>query len=70
MILRIVYHFTRNGAFLGPGSMFVVAAMLYVVAVYCGAVLPPEANSRHQQAGHVAEDLARNEDEASSPLLP
>jgi len=40
MVLRFVYHYTKDGAFLGPGSMFVVASMLYLVAVYCAYLLP------------------------------
>jgi hypothetical protein len=63
MILRAVYHYTRDGAFLGPGSMFVVAALLYLVAVYCGLVLPPEANSKYKRP-----DAPVNEN--ISPLLP
>jgi hypothetical protein len=68
MILRAVYHFTRDGAFLGPGSMFVVAAMLYLVAVYCGMELPPEANSKRSRSEDETETILMRE--TSLPLLP
>jgi len=40
MAMRFVYHYTKDGAFLGPGSMFVAASALYLVAVYCAYALP------------------------------
>jgi DHA1 family tetracycline resistance protein-like MFS transporter len=40
MTLRFVYHFTKDGAFVGPGSMFIFAAGLYVIASYCAYLLP------------------------------
>jgi MFS transporter, DHA1 family, tetracycline resistance protein len=40
MVLRWVYQYTRDGAFAGPGSMFLVAAMLDAVAVLCAYALP------------------------------
>ena len=40
MTLRFVYHFTKDGAFVGPGSMFIFAAGLYAVAVYIAYLLP------------------------------
>jgi len=38
--MRFVYHYTKDGSFLGPGSMFVAAATLYLVAIYCAYALP------------------------------
>lgn len=38
--MRFVYYFTKDGAFLGPGSMFVLASGLYLLAVYCAYLLP------------------------------
>lgn len=67
MVLRLVYHFTKDGAFLGPGSMFVVAAILYLVAVYCGYLLPLEANS---ESSHVDIELDDDSERvASTPLV-
>jgi len=40
MVMRFVYHYTKDGAFLGPGSMFIAASLLYLVAVYCAYMLP------------------------------
>jgi MFS family permease len=40
VVLRCVYHYTKDGAFFGPGSMFIVAACLYMIAVYCAFSLP------------------------------
>ena len=40
MALRTIYHFTKDGAFLGPGSMFIFAGCLYMIAVYCAYLLP------------------------------
>lgn len=40
MMMRFVYHFTKDGALVGPGSMFLFAAGLYAVASYCGYLLP------------------------------
>lgn len=70
--LRSVYHYTKDGAFLGPGSMFIVAAGLYLIAVYCAYLLPPEANSKHHLNGYInatdnlSEDLERT---PSTPLI-
>ncbi|GKY96168.1 hypothetical protein MPSEU_000576600 [Mayamaea pseudoterrestris] len=68
--LRFVYHYTKDGAFLGPGSMFIVAAGLYLVAVYCAHLLPPEANSKRGRC-EVRTSLALDDTErsSSSPLI-
>lgn len=47
MAMRYVYHLTVDGAFLGPGSMFVFASTLSLVAACCAYALPKErADSR------------------------
>jgi hypothetical protein len=47
MAMRYVYHLTVNGAFLGPGSMFVFASSLSLVAAACAYALPKNrADSR------------------------
>ena len=38
--MRTVYQYTKDGALFGPGSMFLFAASLYCVAVYCAYLLP------------------------------
>jgi DHA1 family tetracycline resistance protein-like MFS transporter len=40
VVLRWVYQYTRDGAFLGPGSMFIAAAILDAMAVLCAYALP------------------------------
>jgi DHA1 family tetracycline resistance protein-like MFS transporter len=40
VVLRWVYQYTRDGAFMGPGSMFIAAAMLDALAVLCAYALP------------------------------
>lgn len=40
LLMRFVYHYTKDGALLGPGSMFVAASFLYLIAVYCAHELP------------------------------
>jgi hypothetical protein len=42
LFMRFVYHYTKNGnsAFMGPGSMFIAASLLYIVAAYCAYELP------------------------------
>ena len=38
--MRTVYQYTKDGALYGPGTMFLFAAGLYCVAVYCAYLLP------------------------------
>jgi hypothetical protein len=44
--MRFVYHLTKDGAFLGPGSMFVFAGFLMLVASGCAFALPKERRIR------------------------
>jgi len=45
--LRWVYHYTKDGALLGPGTMFVFASFLYLVAIGFALLLPKDkADSR------------------------
>jgi hypothetical protein len=45
--MRYVYHLTKDGVFLGPGSMFVFASFLMLVASGCAYALPKDkADSR------------------------
>jgi hypothetical protein len=43
--MRWVYHYTKDGEWMGPGSMFIVAASLYVIAMYCAYLLPVRSNA-------------------------
>jgi hypothetical protein len=46
--MRTIYKYTKDGAFLGPGSMFVVAGGVMLIAVGCAYALPKDqANSRN-----------------------
>ena len=40
IVLRFVYHYTKDGLWMGPGSMFLVAAGVNAIAVYCAYLLP------------------------------
>jgi MFS family permease len=56
MVLRAIYHYTKDNT---PGAMFLVAAILYLVAASFAWALPPEkANSSAQSSPrHDYEDL-------------
>lgn len=68
MAMRLVYHLTKDGAFLGPGSMFVFAGMLLLVAAGCGYSLPKELTDsrRHRRAYH--NETSETEEE-STPFV-
>jgi hypothetical protein len=38
--MRLIFHFTKDGALLGPGTMFLLASFLYGIATYCACELP------------------------------
>jgi len=42
VVMRFVYHYTKDmhGRILGPGTMFLVASCLYLVAIYAAYLLP------------------------------
>jgi hypothetical protein len=70
--MRTIYKYTKDGAFLGPGSMFVVAGCIMLVAVACAYALPKEqANSRKPEDLPVSNALQRDQRSPSSttPLL-
>jgi DHA1 family tetracycline resistance protein-like MFS transporter len=47
MLLRYVYHTTKNGGGLGKGTMFIFGSGLYLVATFCAWLLPEsQANSK------------------------
>lgn len=47
MLLRYVYHATKNGAGFGKGTMFIFGSGLYLVATFCAWLLPEsQANSK------------------------
>jgi len=71
MVLRAIYHYTKDNP---PGAMFLVAAILYLVAASFAWALPPEkANSSARWSRHDYEDLDGDVAEVSSiddrPLL-
>jgi len=50
MMLRYVYHKTKNGSGFGKGSMFIFGAGLYLIATVCAWMLPEDkANSNHRR---------------------
>lgn len=40
LIMRVMYHYTKDGQWMGPGSMFILAAGVNSIAVYCAYGLP------------------------------
>lgn len=66
MAMRYVYHLTVDGAFLGPGSMFVFASVLSLVAAGCAYALPKNrADSRPSVRARMS-DIRRYYDESES----
>lgn len=46
--MQLVYDLTKDGAFLGPGSMFILASAFYVIGTVFSILLPPElSNSKN-----------------------
>ena len=68
MTLRCVYHFTKDGVFLGPGSMFIFAAGLYAIASYCAYLLPPQATSSREEPQE-DENVESDDGGLESPLV-
>ncbi|CAB9510394.1 Hippocampus abundant transcript-like protein 1 [Seminavis robusta] len=73
MLMRFVYHLTVDGAFLGPGSMFVFASGLLMIASGCAYALPKSkadsrASRRRSQLPNIFEDFPEAEDE-STPFV-
>jgi hypothetical protein len=49
MMLRFVYSQTKDMGYPGPGTMFIFAGMLYLVAAACACALPKDkANSKRE----------------------
>jgi hypothetical protein len=60
VFLRFIYHNTKHSVF-GPGSMFVFAGMLYLVAVAFACALPKDqANSKRDEGppGGILDDIS------------
>lgn len=50
MLLRYIYHETKDNALYGKGTMFIFGSGLYVIAVICAYMLPEDkANSKYQR---------------------
>lgn len=63
MVLRFVYQLTRGSTFPGPGTMWLVAAFLYVIATFFALLLPSEkANSRQAARRDGYEELSDEND--------
>jgi hypothetical protein len=45
--MRSVYQVTKDGSYFGPGSMFLLAALMYLVAVYCAYLLPVRTENEY-----------------------
>jgi hypothetical protein len=52
LAMRSVYQVTKNdSSYFGPGSMFLLAALMYLVAVYCAYLLPVRTNFENDSVG-------------------
>lgn len=50
VVLRFVYHHTRDMPYPGPGIMFIFASFLYLIASGCAFLLPKDlANSKKRR---------------------
>jgi len=55
--MQLVFNQTKDGAFLGPGSMFVMASFLYLIGTIFSYFLPPElSNSMEEDLLDTEED--------------
>lgn len=66
MAMRYVYHLTVDGAFLGPGSMFVFASCLLLVAAGCAFALPKDKADSRQSLNSIDYDESTTEDESTA----
>lgn len=52
MLLRYIYHETKDNSMYGKGTMFIFGAGLYVIATFCAYMLPEDkANSNFKRNG-------------------
>jgi hypothetical protein len=50
MLLRYIYHQTKDNALYGKGTMFVFGSGLYVIATFCAYMLPEQkTNSKYSR---------------------
>lgn len=50
MLLRYIYHETKDNAIYGRGTMFIFGSLLYVIATFCAYMLPEDkANSNYRR---------------------
>jgi hypothetical protein len=50
MLLRYIYHETKDNAMYGKGTMFIFGSLLYVIATFCAYMLPEDkANSNYRK---------------------
>lgn len=65
MAMRFVYHYTKDGAFLGPGSMFVFASGLLLVASGCAFALPKDKADSRQRFNNMND----SDDDETTPFV-
>lgn len=50
MLLRYIYHETKDNSMYGKGTMFIFGSGLYIIATFCAYMLPEDkANSYYQR---------------------
>lgn len=70
MLLRWVYHVTKDNTVYGKGTMFIFGAGLYVVATICAYLLPEDkANSNYQGGLSKRPNYHRGESKNPSNLI-
>ena len=72
MAMRFVYHLTKDGAFIGPGSMFVFSSGLMLVAAGFAYALPDEkvdSRQRYAQNDEAGESESVIFQDSTAPLL-
>lgn len=72
MAMRFVYHYTKDGFLLGPGTMFVFASFLLLVASGCAFALPrdkADSRRRFSTTENSGDDELTNFVDAETPLF-
>lgn len=59
VVLRIVYHYTKDGdtVLFGPGSMFIVGGFIYMIAMGNAYALPLDVDSKKRNYNKVVEEV-------------
>lgn len=70
MAMRYVYHLTKDGGLFGPGSMFVFASCLLLVAAGCAFALPKDKADSRQSRRHSSSNFDYDDTETEAESTP